>query len=72
LKQKYRIGSLKQIWKFVGFLRDVEWEISQAWITLAQSLAVSGCHIDLINRRLNFACQELGSLLGRKKCEELK
>jgi hypothetical protein len=24
LKQKYRIGSLKQIWKFVGFLRDVE------------------------------------------------
>lgn len=46
--------------------------MSQARTALAHSLAVSGCHIDLTNRRLNFACQELGSLLGRMKCEELK
>jgi sulfate adenylyltransferase subunit 1 (EFTu-like GTPase family) len=63
---------LKQTWKAVGFVRDVEGEMSQAKTALALSLTVTECHIDLTNRRQDFACHELGRLLGRKKCEELE
>ena len=45
-----------------GFVRDVEGEMSQARTALAQSLAVTGCHIDLTNQRQNFACQGLERL----------
>ena len=65
--------ALKQTWKVVGFMRVVEREMSQARTILAKSFAVTGyCHIHLTNRWKNFACQKLGRLLGRKKCEELK
>lgn len=72
LRNKKKCPYLKQTWKFVGFLRDVEREMSQARTALAQFLPVIGCHIDLANRRQHFACQELGRLLGRNICEELK
>jgi hypothetical protein len=46
--------------------------MSHARTALVQSLAVTGCHIDLTNQRQNFACPELVRLLGKKKWEELK
>jgi len=57
-----RDASLKQTWKLLGFVRDIEGEMSHAKTPLVQSLAVIGCHIDLTNRGQNFACQGLGRL----------
>jgi len=66
---KNSFPSLKETWKLVGFVRDIEGKMSQERTALAQFLSVTGCHIDLENRRQNFACQKLGRLLGRKKYE---
>jgi len=45
--------------------------MSEVRTALAQSLIVDPILI-LQTGRQNFACQEIGRLLGKKKCEELK